>query len=141
MNTNDMKSFLATTPCWLLALLTFVGTFILILVICQGVGFILIFAIGEELMGKIGEPLSYILYDLVTAACCFIIIKHKPISTWYIPIIYNLLGIISAIVEPIFWITSMWFYFCSGWVQSLIAFITGVQIGRIPAVSDKPQTN
>jgi len=136
MKNNGMKSFLATTPSWLLALLTFVGTFILIFVICEGVGFILVFAIGEEVMGKIGEPLTYILYDLVTAGCCFIIIKHRPISIWYVPIICNLLGIISAIIEPNFWITSMWFYFCSGWVLSVITSVIGALIGRRTALID-----
>lgn len=124
MKTNGKRSFLASTPSAVLALLTLFGTFILI------------FAIGEGVGGKIGEPLAYILYDLVTAGCCFIIIKYNPISIWYVPIICNLVGIISAIVEPNFWITSLWIYFCSGWVLSLIASIIGAQTGRRNRCSD-----
>ena len=123
MKTNRKKSFLSTTPSAVLALLTFFGTFILI------------FAIGEG-SGKFREPLAYILYDLVTAGCCFYIVKQNSKSIWYVPIICNLAGIISAIVEPNFWITLLWIYFCSGWVLSLITSIVGAQIGKRNAISD-----
>jgi hypothetical protein len=124
MKTNGKHSFLVTVPSVVLALLTFVGTFILLFAIAEGVG------------GKIGEPLAYILYDLVTAGCCFIIIKHNPSSIWYVPLICNLVGIIAAIVEPSFWITSMWIPVCGGWVLSIIASIIGALIGRKKAISD-----
>jgi hypothetical protein len=127
MKTNRKESFLVTTPSALLATITFFGTFILI------------FAIGEGVGGKIGEPLAYLVYDLVTAVCCFIIVKHNPISVWYVPIICNIAGIISAIVEPNFWITSLWFYFCLGWVLSLVASIIGARIGRRHIISENPK--
>jgi len=40
------------------------------------------------------------------------------------------MGIISAIVEPNFWITSLWIAICGGWVLSLIGAIRGSMVGK-----------
>jgi hypothetical protein len=118
MNPNVKKSFLATTPSAVLAILTCFGALILL------------FGIGEGIGSEIGEALAYIISDLVIAVCCFFIIKQNPRSIWYVPVICNLMGIISAIVEPNFWISSMWIYVSTGWVLSIAASITGTVIGR-----------
>jgi hypothetical protein len=123
MNTIRKKSFLANTPSAVLALLTFI------------IALILLFGIGEGVGGKSGEALAYILYDLVITVCCFLIIKQNPGSIWYVPIICNLMGIIPAIVEPNFWISSMWIYVSIGWVLSLIASIAGAWRGKTVSVS------
>jgi hypothetical protein len=115
MKTDGKKSFLATTPSAVLALLTFFGALILL------------FGIGEGIGGEIGGTLAYILSGLVIAVCCFFIIRQNPGSIWYVPIICNLMGIIAAIIEPNFWITPMWIFVFSGWVLSLIASITGMR--------------
>ena len=129
MKTNEKKSFLATTPSAVLALLTFFGALILL------------FGIGEGIGGEIGGTLAYILSDLVIAVCCFFIIKQNPRSIWYVPIICNLMGIIAAIVEPNFWISSMWIYVCIGWVLSLFTSIFGAYKGRMTTISDNHYSN
>ena len=117
MKTNRKESFLATTPSAVLALLTFFAALILL------------FGIGEGIGGDIGGILAYILSDLVIAVCCFYIVKQNPGSIWYVPVICNLMGIIAAIVEPNFWISSMWILVSIGWVLSLIASIIGAWKG------------
>jgi predicted secreted protein len=123
---KEKKTFLSTTPSAVLALLTFFGALFLLLGIGEGVG------------GEIGDGLAYILSDLVIAVCCFFIIKQNPRSIWYVPIICNLTGIISAIVESNFWVSSMWIYVCIGWVLSIIASIIGAQVGRRRIISENP---
>jgi hypothetical protein len=118
MKTNGKKSILATIPSAVLALLTVIGALFLL------------FGIGEGVGGEIGGGLAYILSDLLIAVCCFFIVKQNPGSIWYVPIICNLLGIIPAIIEPNFWITSMWIYVCVGWVLSIIASIIGAAKGK-----------
>ncbi len=118
MTSNQKKSFLATIPSAVLALLTFILTLSLL------------FGVGEGIGGQLGGTLAYILYDLINTICCFYIVKQNPKSIWYVPIICNLLGIISSIVEPNFWISSMWIYVSIGWILSLTASITGVWKGR-----------
>lgn len=122
MKTNEKKSFLATVPSAVLALITFFGALILL------------FGIGEGIGGKIGESLAYILIDLIIAVCCFFIIKQNPGSIWYVPIICNLMGIIAAIVEPNFWISTMWIYVSIGWILSVAASIIGAQKGKRTAI-------
>lgn len=124
MKTNRKKSFLATVPSAVLAVLTFFGALILL------------FGIGEGIGGEIGGTLAYILSDLVIAVCCFFIIKQNPGSIWYVPIICNLMGIIAAIIEPNFWISSMWIYVSIGWVLSLFASFFGAYKGRMINISD-----
>lgn len=126
MNTNRKKSFLVTSPSAVLALLTFFGALILL------------FGIGKGIGGDIGGTLAYILSDLVIVVCCFIIIKQNPNSIWYVPIICNLMGIIAAIVEPNFWISSMWIYVSIGWVLSIVVSIIGAQKGKKVAISYNP---
>jgi uncharacterized membrane protein YvlD (DUF360 family) len=46
------------------------------------------------------------------------------------------IGIISAIIEPNFWISSLWMFICGGWVLSIIASIIGYYIGRKLKVDD-----
>jgi hypothetical protein len=124
MKTNGKKSFLTTVPSAVLAMLTFFGALILL------------FGIGEGIGGEIGGTLAYILSDLVIAVCCFFIVKQNPGSIWYVPIICNLMGIIAAIVEPNFWISSMWIYVSLGWVLSIVVSFIGAQKGKRAAISD-----
>jgi hypothetical protein len=116
------KSKIATTPSWGLALLTFFGTLILI------------FAFPD---GK--EIIAYIIFDLVTATCCFFIVRENPRSIWYVPIICNIGFIIAAIAEPGFWTTTSWWgIICSGWALTLIVSIIGAWMGKRKAISDNP---
>jgi hypothetical protein len=119
---KEKKSFLSTTPSWLLAILTFFGTLILIFA----------FPNGKEII-------AYILYDLVTVTCCFFIVRENPRSIWYVPIICNLAFIIAAIAERGFWTTTSWWgIVCSGWVLSIVVSIIGAQIRKGKAISDNP---
>ena len=111
---KELKLKIATSPSWGLALLTFFGTLILI------------FAFPD---GK--EIIAYIIFDLVTATCCFFIVS------WYVPIICNFAFILSAIAEPGFWTTpSWWGIICSGWALTLIVSIIGARMGKRKAISN-----
>jgi hypothetical protein len=122
LKSKEKRSFLSTTPSWLLATLTFFGTLILIFT----------FPNGKEII-------AYIIYDLVTATCCFFIVRENPRSIWYVPIICNLLFILSALAEPGFWTTTSWWgIVCSGWMLSIVVSIIGVRMGRRKAISENP---
>lgn len=117
------KSFLSDFPSWALSVLT--------LIIATVVLFV-----TDELVHSFdkGGLTAYIIYDLLIAAACFFIIRRNPQSVWYVPLICNVLLIISAFVEPNFWRTSMWIPVCSGWVLSLIASSLGILVGKRNAV-------
>jgi hypothetical protein len=119
---KELKSKIATTPSWGLALITFFGTLILI------------FAFPD---GK--EIIAYIIFDLITATCCFFIVRENPRSIWYVPIICNIGFIIAAIAEPGFWTTTSWWgIICSGWALTLVVSIIGARMGKRKAISDNP---
>jgi len=126
---KEKKSFLATTPSAVLAILTAFGATIVLFGIGEGLGSFI------KIKGEIGDAIPYILYDIVIIICCYFIVKQNPRSIWYVPIICNVLGIISAIVEPNFWITPMWIPVCSGWVLSIITSIIGIQAGKRTSIS------
>ncbi|MEI8112900.1 MAG: hypothetical protein WCI54_04685 [Bacteroidia bacterium] len=123
METIQKKTIFAKAPSWLLAFLTMI------------LSTILLFAIGEGT--KQGE-LAYVVYDLVIVVGCYFIVKQNPGSIWYVLIISNLMGILPAIIEQNFWITTMWMFVCTGWVLSILAAIAGMLIGKKKAVSDNP---
>jgi hypothetical protein len=125
------KSFLASTPSAVLAIITTV------------IATLVIFGIGEglssfiKIKGGTGDALAYILYDIVITCCCYLIVKQNPKSIWYVPFICNVLGIIAAIIEPNFWVTPMWIPFSSGWILSIVASIIGAVKGkRTPVTVD-----
>ena len=79
---------------------------------------------------NISEGIAYVVFNVLVAAACFFICKHNPNSVWYVPIICNAVGIISAIVEPNFWITDLWIFICGGWVLSIIGATIGAVVGH-----------
>jgi hypothetical protein len=124
------KPNLLGIPSWGLALLTMFLAFVVLMV----VGDILtaIFKIPES---YIVDMVFYIIYNLIIAGGCFYICRQNPKSIWYVPVLCNIIGIFSAIIERNFWISSLWIVICSGWVLSVIASIIGARTGKKKAVS------
>jgi large-conductance mechanosensitive channel len=127
INPKVKKSFLSTTPSAVLAILTIVGATILVYGIGVGLG-----SEGLDILKDSEVEVSgYIIYCLIIAACCFLIVKQNPRSIWYVPIICNLITIIPAIFA-----TGFWGIICSGWVLSIIASIIGALMGKRKAISN-----
>lgn len=118
------KKKLLGLPSWGLALLIAFVSIILLILIASLLGPIL------PIDKNISEGIGYILYGIIVAIACFFICKHDPKSVWYVPIIANIPGIFSAIVEPNFWITDLWIFIGIGWVLSMIASIIGRVVGH-----------
>jgi len=119
-----MKEHLFGLPSWGLSLIA--GVLITILLIVIG-------SLLETILkadGEMGEGIGYIIYGIAIPIACFFICRNDPSSVWYVPILCNVGGIISAFVEPNFWITSMWIFICGGWVLSLISTIIGAILGK-----------
>lgn len=111
-------------PSWGLALLTALVSLIFLFFFSALLGSIL--PIDEN----ISEGIAYISYSAAIAIACYFICKRDPKSVWYVPIIANIPGIFSAIVEPNFWITDLWIFIGIGWVLSVIAAISGKMVGK-----------
>lgn len=118
------QSFLLRIPSWGLALLTAFFTIIFLMILGFLVGPLLQF---NEIIAE-GSP--YVGYAIIISIACFYICKHNPKSFWYVPILSNPIGIISAIVEPNFWVTTMWILVCGGWVLSIIGAVSGAIVGK-----------
>jgi len=111
-------------PSWGSALLTAFLSLIFLLFFASLLGSI------SQIDKNISEGIAYIVFNILVAAACFFICKHNPKSVWYVPIICNAVGILSAIVEPNFWITDLWIFICSGWVLSIIGATIGAVVGH-----------
>jgi hypothetical protein len=133
MNKTKKKSLLKGIPSWGLALLTMLLAFIVLMVVGDIIA--AIFNISEE--NETAELIFYILYNLIIAGGCFFICRQNPQSIWYVPVLCNIMGIISAIIERNFWISSLWIVICSGWVLSIVTSIIGAWIGKRNNISDK----
>ena len=124
METNENRSFLYGLPSWAQSILWVIVSTLILFGLGEGVGNIL--KINEDVAGAI----PYIIFDVLIAVGCFYIVKWNPKSIWYVPLICNVIGIIAAIIEPNFWITSLWILIGIGWVLSLVAAIIGARIAR-----------
>jgi len=123
MNTEG-KKFLFGLPSWVLSLSTAFIALIFLFILASLLGSI------PQIDKNFSEEIAYIVYDILIAAGCFFICKNNPKSIWYVPILSNTAGIISAFIEPNFWITSLWILICGGWILSLIGAIGGAIIGK-----------
>lgn len=117
-------------PSWGLALLTAILAFVFLMILADFLN--AIFDIPES---DIGDLVFYILYNLIIAGGCLYICRLYPGSIWYVPVLCNIIGIMSAIIEPNFWKSSLWIIICSGWLLSIIASFAGVYLGKKKAVS------
>ena len=123
MKTKEPK-YLFGIPSWGLSLLTALLSVVILFILAALLGSI------SKIDDNISEGIAYIIYDIIIAIACFFICRHNPKSIWYVPILCNTMGIISAIVEPNFWITSLWIVICGGWVLSLIGASSGAMVGK-----------
>ncbi len=123
MKIKNNKSIVTGIPAWALSLLTAFLSLIILFVLA---GIIVeVFQTGDA-----GEIIAYLVYDILIAIACFFICRKEPAALWYVPVISNTMGIISAIVEPNFWITYLWILICGGWAISLAGAIAGAITGR-----------
>ena len=122
MEAKVKKSFLNNMPSGVLSIITVV------------ISFILIFAIGYPLVGQYGDNIggwiTYLSVGILISIACFFICRTYPKSVWYTPLICNITGIIAAIVEPQFWVSSMWMPYSIGWLLSAIGALGGAWIGH-----------
>lgn len=123
MKTKEKKSLFGI-PSWGLSLLTALLSTIILPFVAS------LLAYRMRIPENISEGIAYIIYDIIIVIACFFICRHNPKSIWYVPILCNTTGIIAAIVEPNFWITSLWIFICGGWVLSLIGAISGTMVGK-----------
>jgi len=121
MNTKVKNTYFTGVPAWALSLISSIVTLIFMFVLAD----ILSSIMGED----DGEALAYVIFDSLIAIFCFLICWKYPKSYWYVPIISNMVGIVSAFVEPTFWETSLWKYIVAGWVLSILASLLGRYFG------------
>ena len=126
MQSTGKKSLLKGVPSWGLALLTMLLAFVVLMVVGDIIAGI--FKISED--NSAAELVFYILYNLIIATGCFFICRQDYKSVWYVPVLCNLPGIFSAIVERNFWISSLWIIICGGWILSLVAAFAGSYLGK-----------
>ncbi len=126
MKSTGKNSFLKGVPSWGLALITMVLAFLVLMVLGDIIA--AVFKISDE--NSVAELIFYMLYNLTIAAGCYVICRNDYKSVLYVPVLCNLAGIFSAIVEPNFWISSLWIVICGGWILSLAAAFTGAYFGQ-----------
>ena len=126
MKSTGRKSFLAGIPSWALALTAMVIIFMVLMLIGE--------SIKTENIAV--EVLVYIILGTVNAVCCFFIVRQNSKSVWYVPLIINVIIIISAFVESMK--PSDWIVYGGILALSLIASIIGARMGKRKAISDNP---
>jgi len=127
------RKFLFGIPSWGLSLITSLLSLIFLMFFASILGSY------SQLDENISEGIAYISYNILIAIACFYICRNNPKSFWYVPILCNTMGIISAIVEPNFWITPLWIVICGGWILSIIGAISGAKVGKRSILSDTPK--
>lgn len=85
----------------------------------------LLIPVGE----KASAIIAYLIYDLSVAGGCYYLCLKNPDSIWFVPVICNVTGIVSAFTETNFWHDMMWILILFGWMISLIASIWGHDTG------------
>lgn len=122
------KPFIKRIPAWGLSLITAFASLILIFIFA-GIFTVILKVLG--LSDYLDENIAaYFCYGVVVALACYLICKAHPRSFWYVPIVCNAASITGAIIEPNFWITTMWIAYLCGWILSIIGTIAGVILAK-----------
>ena len=123
METKKQKRLLGL-PSWGLSLIIAFVLFVFLLFL----GYLLrtIFSNNESM----GEAIAYIIWAVLITIACFVICRNNPKSVWYVPVFCNIFSIITAIIEPNFWITPLWMLICGGWFLSVVGAIGGAIVGN-----------
>ena len=80
----------------------------------------------EVMSGSLG----FFIFSVVNATCCFFIVKHKPISIWFVPLIINAFLLVMAFFNTAFWIDPWWVPVVFGWFLCLISSFLGALVKR-----------
>ncbi|MEI6889404.1 MAG: hypothetical protein ACOYM0_08610 [Bacteroidales bacterium] len=91
------------------------------------------FVVGEP-NGGAALNIAYMLNVLIIAVGCFFIVKQKPISIWYVPLVCNLFGIIVITTNPDL---NQKIIYSGTFIISLIVSFIGVWVGRRAANLDR----
>jgi len=122
MGFKPKRSLFHRIPAWGLSILTTMVSFLLVF----GLAALLEGLTGS---GDQGELILNLVLFLFVAAACYLICYIYPRSYWYVPILSNLITIISALVEPI-QLTPDWYAIMAGWGLSLVAAFLGARMGK-----------
>lgn len=124
MKTIDLRRF------WMGEFRSLFGAlFVAIIATCTLILSSAVFGLIIPVGTNISEIIAYLIYDLIIALGCYYLCLKNPYSIWFVPIICNVPGIVSAIIEPNFWISSMWILIVFGWMISAITSLWGHDIG------------
>jgi hypothetical protein len=85
----------------------------------------------EVMSGSLG----IFIYSLINAICCFFIVKYRPFSIFFVPMIINVFILVMAFFNTVFWIDPWWAPVVGGWVLCLMASIIGVLINKRTSIS------
>ncbi|MFY9151114.1 MAG: hypothetical protein WAO52_03800, partial [Prolixibacteraceae bacterium] len=88
-----------------------------------------IFGLLIPVGAKASQIIAYLVYILVITPACYFLCFKNPSSIWFVPLICNATGIVSAIIEPGFWTSPVWIIVVFGWAVSLSASIWGHDAG------------
>ena len=122
MSYKPKKPFFHRIPAWGLSILTMLLSFILVI----GMAALLE---GLKITGDQGELFLNVALFLFVATACYLICFLYPRSSWYVPILSNLITIIAAIAEPL-QLTPDWFIVIGGWGITLLAALLGAWMGK-----------
>lgn len=75
----------------------------------------------EVMSGSLG----FFIFGIVNATCCFFIVRHKPVSIWFVPLIINAFLVVMAFFNTAFWMDPWWAPVVFGWFLCLISSIMG----------------
>ncbi|MBN1780229.1 hypothetical protein JW948_03825 [bacterium] len=117
---NRKKTIL---PAWALSLIALLAALVLLMLTAN--------VLGSVMKDRdLAEEIAYIVHDVFLGVICYLICRKYPKSVWYVPVICNMAGIVSAVVEPNFWITPLWIFIGTGWILSVTGALCGAKAGR-----------
>jgi len=124
MKTIDLRTF------WTGEFKSLFGSlFVAIIATCALILSSAIFGLIIPVGKNMSEIIAFLVYDLIIAVGCYFLCFKNPYSIWFVPVICNATGIVSAIIEPGFWISSMWILTLFGWMISLVTSVWGHDVG------------
>ncbi|HAH25284.1 MAG TPA: hypothetical protein DCL77_16270 [Prolixibacteraceae bacterium] len=108
----------------------------LLTVVAEVVVYISVIVEGLIEPEKMSGSFGFFIFSIVNAICCFFIVKYKPISILFVPLIINAFLLVMAFFNTAFWMDPWWAPVVGGWIMCLLASIIGVLIRKRASISN-----
>ncbi|HEY3370496.1 MAG TPA: hypothetical protein VGK10_06590 [Prolixibacteraceae bacterium] len=102
----------------------------LLTVVAEVIVYVSVIVEGLVELETLNGSLGFFIFSVINAICCFFIVKYKPISILFVPLIINAFILVMSFFNTAYWIDPWWLPVVGGWAFCIMASIIGALVRK-----------